>query len=54
MSQLETVDGKTFDEWVAELERDTTPGKAREIAGIMFGDGGDVTPVDESEVTNAG
>ena len=44
-----TVEGKTFDQWVAEAEQYTTPNKARELACVMFGLEPDLLDVTESQ-----
>lgn len=45
-----TVEGKTYEEWVAEYETVTDPETAREAAGFLFGYGGDRFVIDEDGV----
>lgn len=46
MSQIPTVEGKTYEEWVAEYEEVTDPETAREAASWLFGYGGDRFVID--------
>jgi hypothetical protein len=47
MSEVPTVEGKTYEEWVTEYEQVTNTETAQEAAGFLFGYGGDRYVEDE-------
>lgn len=36
-NRIETVEGKTFEEWLAEVEQYASPRQARELVALKFG-----------------